>query len=140
MANETDSVNNNSDQGKPKKRLNGIVVIILVLIVILITTHQSEIETIHCDENTLASNPKVIMLGTWWCPYCSQARRYFFDNNISYCEYDIEKSAIGKKLYDDANGSAIPVLIIGRYLLQGYDTNSIDKALTLLEDNNEPAR
>ena len=80
------------------------------------------------------------MLGTWWCPYCSQARRYLHQNQISYCEYDIEKSAVGKKLYDDANGSAIPLLIIGNYLLQGFDESSIDKALKLLEENNEHSR
>ena len=80
------------------------------------------------------------MLGTWWCPYCSQARRYLHQNQISYCEYDIEKSAVGKKLYDDTNGSAIPLLIIGNYLLQGFDESSIDKALKLLEENNEHSR
>ena len=133
-------INNPNPVRKPKKRINGIVIITLVFIVILISTYQSGIERVHCDANTLATNPKVIMLGTWWCPYCSQARRYLHEQEVNYCEYDIEKSAVGKKLYDDSNGSAIPVLIIGKYLLQGFDKKSIDQALILLEESDEPSR
>ena len=129
-----------SDSKKPKKKINGFIVFALLLLVIFIATYRPSITRIHCNDDILASNPKVIMLGTWWCPYCSQARQYLHNEEISYCEYDIEKSAIGKKLYDDANGSAIPLLIIGNYLLQGFDESSIDKALMLLEENNEHSK
>ena len=129
-----------TDSKKPKKKLPGFIVFVLLLVVFLIATNQSSIAPVHCNDDILASNPKVIMLGTWWCPYCSQARQYLHNEEISYCEYDIEKSAVGKKLYDDAKGSSIPLLIIGNYLLRGFDKSSIDKALMLLDEKNEHSK
>ena len=69
------------------------------------------------------------MLSTWWCPYCNQARRYLTDNNISYCEYDIERSAEGEKLFNDINGQAIPVLIVDKYMMSGFDESRLESLL-----------
>ena len=69
------------------------------------------------------------MLGTWWCPYCHQARRYLTSNNISYCEYDIEHSAEGEKLFNDVNGQAIPVLLVDKYMMSGFDEMRLERLL-----------
>ena len=69
------------------------------------------------------------MLGTWWCPYCYEARRYLTSNNISYCEYDIERSAEGEKLFNEVKGQAIPVLLIGKYMINGFDETRLEQML-----------
>lgn len=69
------------------------------------------------------------MLGTWWCPYCYQARRYLTDHNISYCEYDIERSAEGEKLFNDVDAQVIPVLIIDQYMMSGFDETRLENLL-----------
>ena len=69
------------------------------------------------------------MLGTWWCPSCYQARRYLSENQISYCEYDIERSAEGEKLFNEVNGRVIPVLLVGDYMMSGFDEQRIEQVL-----------
>ena len=76
------------------------------------------------------------MFGTWWCPYCSHAREYLVSNNISYCEYDIEKSEIGKDLFEATGAVGIPALKIGDYLIDGFNPDAINKALSLSKQEN----
>lgn len=115
-----------------KRRINGIVIFGLLLVTIAITTHQPSVSKIYCTDETLSHNPDVIMLAAWWCPYCYQARKYLYKNNISYCEYDMENSDEGKRLYKEANGQGIPVLLIGDYQINGFDEQSIELALSKL--------
>lgn len=125
---------------KKTRKINGFIVIGLILLVILVSTYRPAINTVHCDEDILASKPDIIMLGTWWCPYCYQARKYFQNHNIHYCEYDIEKSDVGKQRYDETKATTIPVLIIGNYLLQGFSETNIEEALILSKENNVPTK
>jgi len=112
--------------------MNGFVILALLFLIIFATTYRPSIETIFCDETTLNPKPDVIMLGAWWCPYCSQARKYLQQNEISYCEYDMERSEEGKRLYNEVNGQAIPVLLIGDYQINGFNEYGIEKALERL--------
>jgi glutaredoxin len=124
----------NEQQGKSAgasrpRRLNGIVILVLIVIGLIIVSYKPSIARIHCNDEILKSKPEVIMLGTWWCPYCYQARRYLTDNNISYCEYDIEQSAQGQKLFSDVNGQVIPVLLIDKYTISGFDEARLENLL-----------
>ncbi len=74
------------------------------------------------------------MLGTTWCPYCAQARKYFHTNRINYCEYDIEKSAEGERLYDSVNGGAIPILIIDGRHYTGFDAIAFEQLMKNRQD------
>ena len=60
------------------------------------------------------------MLGAWWCTYCYQAKKYFQRNDIQYCEYDMENTATGKRLYQEHGSGAVPILLIGQYQLNGF--------------------
>ena len=131
------SENNDTENAKKTKKISGLFIIALFLSIWIIASYRPNIPKIYCDEATLAEKPEVIKIGTWWCPYCYQARRYLHNNEISYCEYDIEKSAEGKRRYDETKATAIPALIIGGYLLQGFNENNIDEALTLSNKKNE---
>ncbi len=119
---------NNSDKPRPR-RLNGIVILALIVIGLIIVSHKPSIARIHCNDEVLKNKPEVIMLSTGWCSYCYQARRYLTDNNISYCEYDIERSAKGEKLFNDVNGQVIPVLLIGNYSISGFDEARLENLL-----------
>ena len=127
----TDEPTDNNEQKKPR-RMNGFVLFALFFLVIFAVTYRPSIETIFCDETTLNPKPDVIMLGAWWCSYCSQARKYLQHNEISYCEYDMERSDEGKRLYKEVNGQAIPILMIGDYQINGFNERSIEKALEIL--------
>jgi len=130
---------NNEQQDKHagnsrRRRLNGIVILALVVIGLAIFSYKPSIARIHCNDEVLNSKPEVIMLGTWWCPYCYQARRYLANNNISYCEYDIERSTEGEKLFNDVNGQVIPVLLIDNYMISGFDQARLERLLSKVRE------
>lgn len=111
------------------RRLNGAVILLVVVAGLMIVNYRPSIDPVHCNEEILQGKPDVIMLGTSWCPYCYQARRYLTSNNISYCEYDIERSAEGEKLFNEVKGQAIPVLLIGKYMINGFDETRLEQML-----------
>jgi glutaredoxin len=123
----------NTDSRKPR-RINGMVIIVLMVAGLIFVSYKPSVARIDCNEEILNSKPEVIMLGTWWCPYCYQARRYLTDNNISYCEYDIERSPEGEKLFNDINGQAIPVLLVDKYVINGFDEARLERALRRIRE------
>lgn len=110
-----------------KKRINGLFVLAAAFAVLVVLNYRPSVARVHCNEETLSRSPEVIMLGTWWCPYCYQARRYFSENNVSYCEYDIERSAEGERRYNEVNGRAVPVIIIGDYMMSGFSEQRFEQ-------------
>lgn len=116
------------------RRLNGLVILLVIVAGLVIVNYRPSIDIVHCTEEILRAKPDVIMLGTLWCPYCYQARRYLTSNNISYCEYDIERSAEGERLFNEVKGQVIPVLLIGKYMINGFDETRLEQ---MLRENRE---
>ena len=73
--------------------------------------------------------PDVLMLGAAWCPACKAATRFFVNNNINYCEYDMERNAIGARLYQEVNARGVPVLFVGEQRIQGFNAETVTRAL-----------
>ena len=131
---DTPSSNDDAVAAKPR-RLSGIILIVMVAIIFGIVYYRPEVTTVYCDEASLTPKPDVIMLGAWWCSYCYQARRYFERNEIRYCEYDVERSDEGRKIYEDINGMGVPIILIGDQRLNGYDENTLDRMLSELHSS-----
>ena len=121
----------NHKNGGANRIKNGLFFILLISGLIYLLQRES-IVTVDCTPEIIAQKPDVIMLGAWWCTYCRQAKAYFQHNNIHYCEYDMEQTTIGKQLYQKYGGG-LPVLLIGKYQLNGFDEHQVEKALSLLE-------
>jgi glutaredoxin len=115
------------------RRINGLFVLVIIMAGLVLANYRPPVAHVYCDENTLTSRTDVIMLGTGWCPYCYEARRYFENNKVNYCEYDIEKSPVGQKLYNDVNGQSIPILLIGPYRISGFDETRFEQLMSRLE-------
>ena len=112
---------------KPKR--GALFVIALFVVGIILLSRQEAVNTINCDASIIDSKPDVIMLGAWWCSYCYKAKKYFQKNNIHYCEYDMESTLEGKRLYEKHGAGAIPILLIGKYQLNGFSERQIEAAL-----------
>lgn len=117
-----------------KKKRSGVFIIAFFIIAIIIFSRQEPVNTIDCTPGIIASKPDVIMLGAWWCTYCYQAKKYFQKNNIHYCEYDMEQTEEGKRLYQTTGGGAVPILLIGEYKLSGFSEQQVETALNLLKN------
>jgi glutaredoxin len=66
---------------------------------------------------------------TEWCPYCRRLEEFLKTNKIRYTRYDIEKSAIGRKRHIELGGGGVPVVVVGKQVIRGFDERAIRKAL-----------
>lgn len=117
---------------RPKRKRGGLFVISAFIIALIVLSRHDPVNTIDCNAEVIASKPDVIMLGAWWCTYCYQAKKYFQQNKIHYCEYDMENTVEGRRLYEENGGGAVPILLIGKYRLSGFSEQQIESALDLL--------
>lgn len=67
-----------------------------------------------------AKRKKVVMYSATWCGVCKRAKRYFKANRIPYREYDVEKSAKGKRDYKKLNGHGVPIILVGSKRMDGF--------------------
>lgn len=74
---------------------------------------------------------KVVLYATEWCGYCAKTRTLLKENNISYVEYDIEKSAEGKSQYQSLNGRGVPLVIVKGQLIRGYNPSLMQELLSI---------
>lgn len=125
-----------------RRRFSGLIAFGFFATIALAVTYRSPVETIYCTTETLSPEPDVIMLGASWCPYCYKARKYFIDNKIDYCEYDIEDDGKGAQMYSQINNrsnipglqpAGIPILLIGDYQFSGFEESRIKKALATIK-------
>jgi len=120
-------------EGKgPTGKKGGLFLIIFLFVGLIFFSRHEAIITIDCTPEIIANKPDVIMLGAWWCSYCYRAKEYFQHNNIHYCEYDMENTTTGKRLYQK-HGGGLPVLLIGKHQLNGFSEHQIETALSLLD-------
>ena len=122
-----------NNKKNPSNKRTGLFFIVFLVIGLILLSRREAIETIDCSPEIIAGKPDVIMLGAWWCTYCYQAKKYFQKNNIHYCEYDMESTTQGKQLYEKHGGGAIPILLIGKYQISGFNEQQVETALTLLK-------
>ena len=127
-----DNAENNIN--RPKRKRGGLFVIVAVIAGLILFSRHEAVNTIDCSADIIASKPDVIMLGAWWCTYCYQAKRYFQQKGIHYCEYDMENTVEGRRLFEQSGGGAVPVLFIGEHTLSGFNERQIEAALALLPE------
>jgi len=135
---ENNTEDKNSAPGsapKPAPSRKGLYIIVAVTIGLILLSRHEPVETIDCTPQIIATSPDIIMLGAWWCSYCYKAKKYFQQNNIHYCEYDMESTDMGKQLYQEHGGGAIPKLLIGDYQVSGFNRRHIERALEILHNN-----
>lgn len=79
------------------------------------------------NKETLASNKKIIMYSASWCAVCQTAKKYFNSQGIAYQEYDVEKSAKGRKDFKRLNGKGVPIILVGKKRMDGFDRSYFEK-------------
>ncbi|WP_137971166.1 glutaredoxin family protein [Pseudomonas sp. F(2018)] len=106
---------------------------IFVLLAVLAAWQNWErIETFTGLKPTLqeaAANAPVVLYATAWCGYCAKTRTFLAEQGIPYTEFDIEKSAEGRRAYDALNGQGIPLVTVGDTVIRGYSPEGIEAAL-----------
>ena len=88
------------------------------------------VEPFELDEKLLTESAKgktVVMYSTSWCGYCKQAARHFRKHRIPFKEYDIEKSAKGARDYRKLNGRGVPIILVGKQRMNGFNAQAFDR-------------
>lgn len=78
-------------------------------------------------KGTSRRSKSVIMYSTTWCGVCKKARFYLKKHNIPFAEYDVEKSAKGKRDYKKLKGRGVPILLIGDKRMNGFSIGRFKK-------------
>ena len=99
------------------------------------TSHSSETvelrintyEGVTYDTTNIDVGKKVIMYSASWCVVCVKAKRYFKKKGINYTEYDVEKSAKGKREFKKLGGRGVPVILVGDRRMNGFSIESFEK-------------
>lgn len=94
--------------------------------VVEVKINSYESPSLEKYKGALSSNNKVVLYSTVWCGYCKKAREYFNSNNISYTEYDVEKSSKGKRDYKSMGGKAVPIILVGENRLNGFSPSKFE--------------
>lgn len=67
---------------------------------------------------------RVILLTRPGCPYCTQAKNLLDSKGIRYSEYNT-RSGYGAALFRQYKGTGVPMLIVGKKVLRGYNKEEI---------------
>lgn len=104
-------------------------VAILVLVFVLV---QFRMELLALVVGGPAYDPQthgeVVLLGTETCGYCRQARRYLDEHDVPFVEHDVAKDPEGAALLRASGRFAVPVLLVGDEVVQGFDPLAIRAA------------
>ncbi|GFM83613.1 NrdH-redoxin [Pseudomonas cichorii] len=105
----------------------------LIMLVVVVYQNWDKIENLFNPQPASVaqsySQAKVVMYATEWCGYCKQTRRFLDSKGIAFTEYDIEKSAEGRKAYEALGGRGIPLLDVNGTLIRGFSPDAILAAL-----------
>lgn len=83
--------------------------------------------TIETLAEPLVKEAPVVLYSAVWCGYCKQARNYFKAKAIPFVEYDVEKSDRGRRDYKRLRARGVPVILVGKQRLNGFDAASFER-------------
>ncbi|MDL5031477.1 glutaredoxin family protein [Pelomonas sp. APW6] len=75
----------------------------------------------------------VLLYGTASCRYCKAARAYFQARRIPFADLDVQQDPEQqRRLQSLGEGQAVPVVLIGRRMIVGYQPEAFEAALAQL--------
>ena len=75
-----------------------------------------------------ADTKKVVMYSAVWCGVCKRAKSYLREKRIPFHEYDVEKSAKGRRDFKRLKRRGVPLLLVGDTRLNGFTPRAFERA------------
>ena len=72
---------------------------------------------------------KVVVYGTSTCPYCLKTREFLHAKNITFIDYDVQKSDRAQKELAQLGVNTVPVVLIGDRQIRGFNQAALESAL-----------
>ena len=80
-------------------------------------------------ERAGVARERVILYSAAWCGYCKRARAHLQRRAVPFEEQDVETSEAGRRAFRDLGGRGVPILLVGRQRMDGYDAAGLDAML-----------
>ena len=74
---------------------------------------------------------EVVLYSTAWCGACNKARAFLKRQGVAYTEFDVEKSAEGRRRFEALGGRGVPLMVIDGTTLIGYNPGEMTRLLGL---------
>jgi len=103
---------------------------IIFIAIMLFAGYQYLYKTPEVSARSIDSSCDAVVFTTANCPYCKQARQLLNEENVNWCEKDINKSSANKKLFKQLGGRGVPFAVIGSETLKGYSKYNYKKAIS----------
>ena len=71
----------------------------------------------------------VVLLSTSRCGYCNATKKFLGENKVSYIEHDLDFSSEGRRLLWLVGGNGVPVLLVGKDVIRGYNIQEMKRVL-----------
>jgi len=81
------------------------------------------------DPRRNQADSDITLLSASWCGYCKSERRALIAANVPFRELDVEQDEEGTKAYEALGGHGIPVTVIGKEVVHGFDTQRLNQLL-----------
>ncbi len=92
----------------------------IVILIILAAGYQILNKPKNLSAQEIDPSCDVIVFTTASCPYCKKARDFLNEENINWCERDINKNQEYRVMYDELGGKGVPFAIFGSKKVHGY--------------------
>jgi glutaredoxin len=114
----------------PNDRMSATrLLIVLVLAVVLIPKAAPLLVFLRGGyDYDAARQGEVVLLSTAGCSWCAQMKTLLWAGGIEYRELDVERDAEGRRRYEEAGASGVPVLFVGDEIVRGYDPGAVRAA------------
>lgn len=80
------------------------------------------------DEAGVGAREVKILTATW-CSVCRRAKTYLAAKGISFSEYDVETSDVGRQEYRRLGGKGVPIILVGKQRMDGFSSSQLDQML-----------
>ena len=75
------------------------------------------------------SGRRITLYSTHDCPNCRQAKQFLQRKGLRFQEFDVQRSARGRKDFARLGARRGPVILIGETRIDGFDLRRIERAL-----------
>jgi glutaredoxin len=94
-----------------------------------ISSYDGAAQVTTAARKAATGSAQVVLYSAVWCKYCRQAKAYFAGRGLKYEERDVEASPGARREYEQLGGRGVPVILVGRQRMDGYDQRRLESML-----------
>tara|TARA_R110000824_G_scaffold31089_12_gene101571 strand:+ start:454 stop:861 length:408 start_codon:yes stop_codon:yes gene_type:complete len=110
-----------------------LLFVILLMSLVVACTSSFNVQ----NEKPTAAFPSVTLYSTSWCSWCTKAKKFLKERGVPYVEKDFDNYQIREELfklaetlgYDPAKLNGVPIFVINKTIIVGYNRKAILCAL-----------